>query len=105
MIKRTLLLLFAAVTAAFAANAQYRLIYNSYAVDAGGDTSHTEVLAVQNCLRIASADPAEENPIPGIAQHITYIDYSRDTAFYQLYYTDNEQYYCGFGIQNDNDYT
>ena len=105
MIKRTLLLLFAAVTAAFAANAQYRLIYNSYAVDAGGDTSHTEVLAVQNCLRIASADPAEENPIPGIAQHITYIDYSHDTAFYQLYYTDNEQYYCGFGIQNDNDYT
>ena len=105
MIKRTLLLLFAAVTAAFVANAQYRLIYNSYAVDAGGDTSHTEVLAVQNCLRIASADPAEENPIPGIAQHITYIDYSRDTAFYQLYYTDNEQYYCGFGIQNDNDYT
>lgn len=105
MIKRTLLLLFAAVTAAFAANAQYRLIYNSYAVDAGGDTSHTEVLAAQNCLRIASADPAEENPIPGIAQHITYIDYSRDTAFYQLYYTDNEQYYCGFGIQNDNEYT
>ena len=105
MIKRTLLLLFAAVTAAFVANAQYRLIYNSYAVDAGGDTSHTEVLAAQNCLRIASADPTEENPIPGIAQHITYIDYSRDTAFYQLYYTDNEQYYCGFGIQNDNDYT
>ena len=105
MIKRTLLLLFAAVTAAFVANAQYRLIYNSYAVDAGGDTSHTEVLAVQNCLRIASADPAEENPIPGIAQHITYIDYSHDTAFYQLYYTDTEQYYCGFGIQNDNDYT
>ena len=105
MIKRTLLLLFAAVTAAFAANAQYRLIYNSYAVDAGGDTSHTEVLAVQNCLRIASADPAEDNPIPGIAQHITYIDYSHDTAFYQLYYTDNEQYYCGFGIQNDNNYT
>ena len=105
MIKRTLLLLFAAVTAAFVANAQYRLIYNSYAVDAGGDTSHTEVLAAQNCLRIASADPTEENPIPGIAQHITYIDNSRDTAFYQLYYTDNEQYYCGFGIQNDNDYT
>lgn len=105
MIKRTLLLLFAAVTAAFVANAQYRLIYNSYAVDAGGDTSHTEVLAAQNCLRIASADPTEENPIPGIAQHITYIDYSRDTAFYQLYYTENEQYYCGFGIQNDNDYT
>jgi len=86
-------------------NAQYRLLYNAYAVGAGGDTSRTEVLAAQNCLRITSADPAEANPIPGIAQHITYIDYTRDTAFYQLHYSGAEQYFCGFGINNDNNYT
>ncbi len=105
MIKRTLLVFTAAMMAFLMADAQYRLVYNSYSVGTGGDTSHTEVLAAQNCIRISSADPDEANPIPGIAKHITYIDYSQDTAFYQLYYSDKEQYFCGFGIDNDNNYT
>ena len=79
--------------AALTADAQYRLLYESFTVGSNGDTSRTEVMATQNCLKISSADPAEENPIPGIAQNFTYIDYNRDTAFYQLYYSANEQYY------------
>jgi len=106
MIKRALILFVAAMLAAFTADAQYRLLYESFTIGGNGDTSRTAVaVSRDNCLQINSADPAEENPIPGIAQHITYIDYNRDTAFYQLYYSNKEQYYCGFSIKSGNEYT
>ena len=105
MSKRTFTLIVAAMLAAFTADAQYRLLYESFS-DGNGDTSRTAVaVSRNNCLQINSADPAEENPIPGIAQHITYIDYNRDTAFYQLHYSTNEQYYYGFSIKSGNEYT
>ncbi len=105
MSKRTFTLIVAAMLAAFTADAQYRLLYESFS-DGNGDTSRTAVaVSRNNCLQINSADPAEENPIPGIAQHITYIDYNRDTAFYQLHYSTNEQYYYGFIIKSGNEYT
>ena len=105
MAKKHLPLFAAIMLATLTASAQYRLLYESFTVGSDGDTSHTEVLATQNCLKISSADPAEENPIPGIAQHFTYIDYNHDTAFYQLYYSANEQYYCGLSLKNGNEYT
>ena len=105
MIKRTLLIFLAVLTTVFAANAQYRLLYESFAVGGSGDTSRTEVMVMPDFLRISSADPEEANPIPGIAKHITYIDYAHDTAFYQLYYSENEQYYTGFSVHNNNEYT
>ena len=80
MIKKTFLLFTIIVMAILTANAQYRLLYESFTVGGNGDTSHTETLVFDNCLKISSADPTEENPIPGIAQHITYIDYNRDTV-------------------------
>ena len=107
MIKRTLLLLFVAVTAAFTVNAQYWLTYETFTVGGSGDTSRTLVATSpnQNAALISSADPEEANPIPGIAKHFTYIDYNRDTVFYQLYYSDNERYYTGYSLNNDNEYT
>ena len=105
MMKRTFTLIVAVMMAVFTVNAQYRLLYESFAVGGNGDTSHTMVTVAGDQLRIASADPEEANPIPGIAQHITYIDFAHDTAFYQLYYSEKEQYYTGFSIQNNNEYT
>ena len=105
MIKKTFLLFTIIVMAILTANAQYRLLYESFTVGGNGDTSHTETLVFDNCLKISSADPTEENPIPGIAQHITYIDYNRDTVFYQLFYSKEEQYYTGYSLKNDNQYT
>ncbi|MBP5496595.1 MAG: glpgli family protein [Bacteroidales bacterium] len=104
MIKRTLLLIIVATVAAFAANAQYRLLYESFAVGSNGDTSRTLVTVAGDQLCIASADPEEANPIPGIAKHFTYIDYAHDTAFYQLYYTNKEQYFTGISLHTGNDY-
>lgn len=105
MIKRTLLLVIVAAMSAFAANAQYRLLYESFAVGGNGDTSRTMVTVAGDQLRIASADPEEANPIPGIAKHFTYIDYAHDTAFYQLYYAEKEQYFTGISLHTGNDYT
>ena len=100
--KRTLTLIVAAMLAAFTANAQYQLLYESFSD--GGDTSHTMVTVADDQLRIASADPEEANPIPGIAKHITYIDFANDTAFYQLYYSEKEQYFTGISLHSGNDY-
>ena len=105
MAKKHLLFFAAIMLATLTASAQYRLLYESFSDGSDGDTSRTEVMATQNCLKISSADFAEENPIPGIAQHFTYIDYNHDTAFYQLYYSANEQYYCGLSLKNGNEYT
>ena len=91
--------------AAISANAQHRLIYESFTIGGSGDTSRTEVIVSQNCLRISSADPEEANPIPGIAKHFTYIDYDRDTVFYQLFYSKDEQYFTGYSLNNGYEYT
>ena len=98
--------LFLAITmlaAAITANAQYRLLYESFS-DGSGDTSRTLVTVAGDQLRIASADPEEPNPIPGIAKHFTYIDFAHDTAFYQLYYSEKEQYFTGVSLHSGNDY-
>ena len=104
MIKRTLFLFIAAIMAVLTLNAQYRLLYASYTVGGNGDTSRTLVTVAGDQLSIASADPEEANPIPGIAKHITYIDYAHDTAFYQLYYSEKEQYFTGISLHTGNDY-
>ena len=74
MIKRTLFLCILAVAAAFAANAQHWLVYETFTVG-GGDTSRTNVAVNENMVVISSADQEEANHIPGIAKHIIYIFY------------------------------
>ena len=105
--KRVLTIIVAAMLTAFTANAQYRLLYESFTVGGSSDTSRTlvEVSPNLNCAIISSAEPAEKHPIPGIAKHYTYIDYNRDTVFYQLYYSLDEQYFTGYSLKNDNEYT
>ena len=107
MAKKTLLLLAIVMIATFTANAQYWLTYETFTVGGSGDTSRTLVATSpnQNAALINSADPEEANPIPGIAKHFTYIDYNRDTVFYQLYYSKDEQYFTGYSLNNGNEYT
>jgi hypothetical protein len=102
MIKK-LLLAIAMLAASITVNAQYRLLYESF-TDGSGDTSRTLVTVTNDQLCIASADPEEANPIPGIAKHYTYIDFAHDTAFHQLYYTDKEQYFTGISLHTGHDY-
>lgn len=88
----------------FILNAQYRLVYESFSIGST-DTSFIEVLVFDNQAKISSLDPQNSNPIPGIAEHFTYIDYQNDTAYYQLFYSENEQYFSGIRLKNDNIYT
>lgn len=84
-------------------NAQHRLIYESFNIG-GSDTLRTEVLSVGNRILIQSLEPALEHPIPGIAEHRTYINYLQDTIISQLYYNATEQYFCGHSLNNGNEY-
>lgn len=85
------------------ANAQQRLMYESFSIG-GNDTSKTEVLRVGDRIRIQSGDKPIEHPIPGMAQHFTYVDYANDTVISQLFYSDKEQYCTGRTLKNDNEY-
>ena len=107
MTKKSPLFLAIIMLAVFTANAQYWLTYETFTVGGSGDTSRTLVATSpnQNAALISSADPEEANPIPGIAKHFTYIDYNRDTVFYQLYYSKDEQYFTGYSLNNGNEYT
>ena len=100
---KNLLLTLITLAVAFTANAQQRLLYESF-TDGSSDTSRTLVTVNNDQLCIASANPEEPNPIPGIAKHYTYIDFAHDTAFYQLYYTEKEQYFTGISLHTGNDY-
>ena len=103
MIKRTFIFLVTVILTLCTANAQYRLLYESF-TDGSGDTSRTIVTVSNDQLCISSANPEEPNPIPGIAKHYTYIDFAHDTAFYQLYYSGKEQYFTGISLHTGNDY-
>lgn len=84
-------------------SAQNRLLYKSYNTG-GSDTSRTEVIRVGDQVKIQSADKPVENPVPGMAQHYTYIDYKLDTIISQLFYQIDESYYCGYPLQKRNEY-
>ena len=104
MAKKIFLILAIIMLATLTASAQYRLLYESFTVGSDGDTSRTLVTVSGDQLCITSADPEEPNPIPGIAKHITYIDFAHDTAYYQLYYSEKEQYFTGVSLHSGNDY-
>lgn len=87
----------ALIICGFGANAQYRLLYESFSVG-GTDTSRTEVFQTGNQIKIQSGDKPGEHPIPGTAKQFTYIDYSQDTIFNQLFYSADEQYFSSSHI-------
>ena len=80
--------------------AQNRLLYQSYSIG-GNDTSRTEVLQKGRQLRIQSADPKVANPVPGMAEHYTYLDYAKDSVITQLFYHVDEKFFSSSSIQKD----
>ena len=81
-------------------SAQNRLLYQSYSIG-GNDTSRTEVLRQSTQLKIQSADPKAANPIPGMAEHYTYLDYAKDTVITQLFYHVDEKFFSSSPIRKD----
>lgn len=88
MKKHFLLILF--TISAFAAQAQYRLTYTSYAKGVeDGEKSFTQILQKENCTEIKSLGDEVKNPIPGYAESVTYVDFSVDSVYTLLQYTDS----------------
>lgn len=81
-------------------SAQNRLLYQSYSIG-GNDTSRTEVLQKGRQLRIQSADPKVANPVPGMAEHYTYLDYAKDSVITQLFYHVDEKFFSSSSIRKD----
>ncbi|MCR4965477.1 MAG: DUF4412 domain-containing protein [Bacteroidales bacterium] len=78
--------------------AQQRLLYKSFTTG-GQDTSWTEVIRSSDLVRIMSADAPPQNPIPGIAQSSTYINYATDSVYARLKYPDGA-YYTSYPINH-----
>ena len=75
---------------AIAAQAQYRLTYTSYARGVeDGEKSITQILQSGNCIEIKSLSDKVQNPIPGYAESVTYVDFSIDSVYTLLQYTDS----------------
>ena len=73
-----------------AAKAQYRLTYTSYAKGVeDGEKSITQILQSGNCIEIKSLSDKVQNPIPGYAESVTYVDFSVDSVYSLLQYTDS----------------
>lgn len=101
---RKVLVLALLAVASYATLAQQNILkYESFSIG-GSDTSHTQVLMDGYRSIVSSSDQESANPIPGTAKHITYIDFDRDTAFYQLDFVDGDKYYTGYSLKNSNKY-
>ena len=101
MRKLILSLLFATIL--LAANAQQRLVYQMYVLGStDGDTTFVEVKRSGNQLKIQDINEFDGQLIPGISTDITYVDYSQDSAFFQMSYSDGDEYFCSFPLKNDN---
>lgn len=84
-------------------NAQQRLLYQMYNLGSNdGDTTFVEVKRSGNQLKVQDVNDFEGQLIPGISTNITYVDYSQDSAFFQMSYDDGDNYFCSFPLKNNN---
>ena len=67
-----------------------------------GDTTFVEVKRCNKQLIIQDQNSFSGELIPGISTDITYVDYEKDSAYYQMSYSDGDAYYSSFPIQNKN---
>lgn len=80
---------------------QHYLTYQSYAKGVeGGDTSFVSVNQVRDQLKIKDLGDEVQNPIPGYAETVTFVDYANDSIFTFLKYAD-ESFYCSQTIHNE----
>lgn len=80
---------------------QHYLTYQSYAKGVeDGDTTFVDVNQVRDQLKISDMGDKVENPIPGYAETVTFVDYAHDSIYTFLKYTD-ESYYSTQTIHND----
>ena len=84
-------------------NAQHRLIYQMYSLGSkDGDTAFVEVKRFGKQLEIKDVKNFGGKMIPGISEDVTYVDYSIDSAFFQMRFNDGDSFYSSFPLKNKN---
>lgn len=84
-------------------NAQQQLIYQLYSLGSNdGDTSFVEVRRNGKQLAVQDINDLSGTLIPGISTDVTYVDYEKDSAFFQMSFPDGDAYYSSFPLKNDN---
>lgn len=100
---KKLLLSFMFLSMLFLSNAQQRLVYQSYSLGSNsGDTSFVEVKRFDRQLKICDLNTFEGTTIPGVSEDVTYVDYSQDSAFFQMSFADGDRYFCSYSLTNPN---
>ena len=87
------------------ASAQQRLIYQMYSLGHNGDTTFVEVQRSGNQLKIQDINTFQGNLIPGISEDITYVDYAKDSAYFQMKYSDGDSYFASFSLKSNIEFT
>lgn len=97
------LLLFVFTSFLMMSNAQHRLIYQMYSLGSkDGDTAFVEVKRFGKQLEIKDVKNFGGKMIPGISEDVTYVDYSIDSAFFQMRFNDGDSFYSSFPLKNKN---
>lgn len=98
--KNTLLIL-GFVFATLTASAQQRLVYQSYMLGSdSGDTTFREVLRYKNQLKINDIRNFDGYLIDGVSTDITYVDYTTDSAYFQMRYSEAESYFYAYSLKD-----
>lgn len=103
IIMRKLLLSFLFLSLLFSSKAQQRLVYQSYSLgSSSGDTSFVEVKRFGKQLKIQDLTSFDGKMIPGVSEDVTYVDYSQDSAFFQMKFNDGDSFFTSFPLKNKN---
>ena len=87
------------------ASAQQRLIYQSYSLGHDGDTTFVEVQRFGKQIKIQDINTFDGKMIPGISEDITYVDYEKDSAYFQMRYADGDTYFASFPLKSNVEFT
>lgn len=67
-----------------------------------GDTTFVEVKRNDKQLMIQNIVEFQGTMIPGISTDITYVDYAKDSAYFQMTFADGDAFYSSFPLKNNN---
>lgn len=100
---KKLYLTLALISFLLTSNAQQRLKYQMYSLGSNdGDTTFVEVKRNDKQLMIQNIIEFQGTMIPGISTDITYVDYAKDSAYFQMTFADGDAFYSSFPLKNNN---
>ena len=99
--KHTLLIMLTLLTT-LTVSAQQRLVYQSYMLGSdSGDTTFREVKRYKNQLKINDIQEFKGKLIDGVSTDFTFVDYDKDSAYFQMNYPDGESYFYAYPLKNN----